>query len=84
MVDEKRAIQALDRTQPEPGRPMKPGRCGALTYDDKRNGASALFAALNTLTGEVIGQCHKRHRRQAFLSFIKAVNKQTPADKALH
>ena len=63
---------------------MKPGRCGALTYDDKRNGASALFAALNTLTGEVIGQCHKRHRRQAFLSFIKAVNKQTPADKALH
>ena len=80
-VDEKSAIQALDRTQP--GLPMKRGRCGTLTHDDQRNGASALFVALNTLTGEVIGQCHKRHRNQAFLSFIKAVNKQTPADKAL-
>ena len=81
-VDEKSAIQALDRTQP--GLPMKPGRCGTLTHDYKRNGTSTLFAALNTLTGEVIGQCHNRHRSQEFLSFIKAVNKQTPADKALH
>ena len=81
-VDEKSAIQALDRAQP--GLPMAPGRCGALTHDDQRNGASTLFAALNTLTGAVIGQCHKRRRGQAFLSFIKAVNKQTLADKALH
>ena len=63
---------------------MKPGWCGTLTHADKRNGASALFAALNTLTGEVMGQCHKRHRSQEFPSCIKAVNKQTPADKALH
>ena len=81
-VDEKSSIQALDRTQP--GLPMKPGRCGALTHDDKRNGTSTLFAALNTLAGEVIGQCHKRHRNQEFLSFIKEVNKRVPADKALH
>ena len=46
-VDEKSAIQALDRTQP--GLPMKRGRCGTLTHDDKRNGTSTLFAALNTL-----------------------------------
>ena len=46
-VDEKSSIQApvcsgrLDRTQP--GLPMKPGRCGTLTHDYKRNGT--LFAA---------------------------------------
>ena len=42
-VDEKSSIQALDRTQP--GLPMKPGRCGTLTHDDKRNGTRTLFAA---------------------------------------
>ncbi|MCP4874890.1 MAG: hypothetical protein GY896_05350 [Gammaproteobacteria bacterium] len=59
-VDEKNSIQALDRTQP--GLPMKKGRCGTLTHDYKRYGTSTLFAALNTATGEVIGECKKRHR----------------------
>ena len=81
-VDEKTSIQALDRTQP--GLPMKPGRCGTMTHDDKRNGTRTLFAALNTLTGEVIGECKKRHRHQEFLSFIKTVEKQTPSELALH
>ena len=78
-VDEKGSIQALDKTQP--GLPMKPGPCGTMTHDYKRNGTSTLFAALNTLTREVIGRCHKN---QEFLSFIKEVNKRAPADKALH
>lgn len=81
-VDEKSSIQALDRTQP--GLPMKPGRCGTMTHDYKRNGTSTLFAALNTLTGEVIGQCKKRHRHQEFLAFLKAVEKQTPKNLDLH
>ena len=51
-VDEKSQIQALDRTQP--GLPMKPGRCGTLTHDYKRNGTTTLFAALNVLDGSVI------------------------------
>ena len=33
-VDEKRQIQALDRTQP--GLPMTKGRCGTMTHDYKR------------------------------------------------
>ncbi len=41
-VDEKSQIQALDRTQP--GLPIKPGRCGTLTHDYKRNGTTTLFA----------------------------------------
>ena len=59
-VDEKSQIQALDRTQP--GLPMKPGRRGTMTHDYKRHGTTTLFAALNVLTGKVIGQCHGRHR----------------------
>lgn len=81
-IDEKSSIQALDRTQP--GLPMKPGRCATMTHDYKRHGTSTLFAALNTLTGEVIGQCKKRHRHQEFLGFLKTVEKQTPKELDLH
>lgn len=81
-VDEKSSIQALDRTQP--GLAMKPGRCGTLTHDYKRHGTSTLFAALNALTGEVIGQCKQRHRHQEFLSFLKTVEKCTPKTVELH
>ncbi len=61
-VDEKSSIQGLDRTQP--GLPMKKGRCGTPVHDYKRHGTSRLFAALNTATGEVIGECKKRHRHE--------------------
>ncbi len=81
-VDEKSSIQALDRTQP--GLPMKPGRCGTMTHDYKRNGTSTLFAALNTLTGEVIGECCQRHTHKEFLSFLKTVEKQTAKELDLH
>ncbi len=54
-MDEKSQIQALDRTQPS--LPMKPGRAGTMTHDYKRNGTTTLFAALDVLTGSVIGQC---------------------------
>jgi hypothetical protein len=53
-VDEKSQIQALDRTQP--GLPLKKGRCGTMTHDDKRHGTTTLFAALEVATGRVIGQ----------------------------
>src|SRR6516164_687822 len=52
-VDEKSQIQSLDRTQP--GLPLKPGRCGTMTHDYKRNGTTTLFAALDVLEGKVIG-----------------------------
>lgn len=81
-VDEKSSIQALDRSQP--GLPMKPGRAGTMTHDYKRHGTSTLFAALNVFTGEVIGECKKRHRHQEFLSFLKTIEAQTVKDKALH
>ncbi len=81
-VDEKSSIQALDRTQP--GLPLKPGRCGTMTHDYKRHGTSTLFAALNTATGKVIGQCKAKHRHQEFLAFLRKVERETPTGLALH
>ena len=79
-MDEKSQIQALDRTQPS--LPIKPGRAGTMTHDYKRNGTTTLFAALDVLTGSVIGQCLPRHRHAEFLTFLKTIDRQVP--KRLH
>ena len=81
-VDEKSQIQALDRTQP--GLPMKKGRGATMTHDYKRNGTTTLFAALNTLTGEVIGRNMQRHRHQEFIRFLNAIEREIPAGKTVH
>ena len=81
-IDEKSQIQALDRTQP--GLPLKPGKCGTMTHDYKRNGTTTLFAALNVLDGTVIGRCMQRHRHQEFISFLNAVERAVPAGKVIH
>jgi transposase len=67
-VDEKSQVQALDRTQPL--LPMTPGQAERGTHDYVRHGTTSLFAALNVVTGEVIGTCHRRHRHQEFLKFL--------------
>ena len=69
-VDEKRQIQALDRTQA--GLPMKKGRCGTMTHDYIRHGTTTLFAALNVLDGTVIGRCMQRHRHESLLEQSEA------------
>ncbi len=81
-VDEKSQIQALDRTQP--GLPLKKGRCGTMTHDDKRNGTTTLFAALEMAGGKLIGTCMKRHRHQEWLKFLRLIDQQTPAHLDLH
>jgi transposase len=81
-VDEKSQIQALDRTQP--GLPLKKGRCGTMTHDYKRNGTTTLFAAIDLLQGKVIGDCHKRHRHQEFLKFLRRIDREFPGKTPLH
>ncbi len=81
-VDEKSQIQALDRTQPS--LPLKKGRCGTMTHDYKRYGATTLFAALHVAEGRLIGKCFKRHRHQEFLRFLKLIDLQTPPELGLH
>jgi hypothetical protein len=44
-----------------------------MTHDYKRNGTTTLFAALNVLTGVVIGKCLPRHRHGEFLAFFRNV-----------
>ena len=56
---------ALDRTQP--GLPLKKARAATMTHDYKRNGTTTLFAALNVLDGQVIGQCQQRHAHVEWL-----------------
>lgn len=80
--DEKSQVQALDRTQP--GLPLKKGRAQTMTHDYKRHGTTTLFAALNVLDGQVIGQCQPRHTHVEWLKFLRQIDRQTPKDKALH
>ncbi|EQD74769.1 tISRso5 ISRSO5-transposase protein [mine drainage metagenome] len=81
-MDEKSSIQALDRTQPS--LPMKKGRAGTMTHDYKRNGTTTLFAALNVLTGIVIGQCLPKHRNGEFLKFLKKISGEVPKGLEIH
>ena len=81
-VDKQSQIQALDRTQP--GLPMKKGRGATMTHDYKRNGTTTLFAALNVLDGTIIGQNMQRHRHQEFIRFLNRIERDIPADKAIH
>jgi transposase len=80
--DEKSQVQALDRTQP--GLPMKKGRAQTMTHDYKRHGTTTLFAALNILDGQVIGQCQQQHTHAQWLKFLRKIDRETPKGKTLH
>ena len=81
-VDEKSQIQALDRMQPI--LPMRPGQIERQTHDYKRYGTTSLFAALDSKTGTVIGQCHKRHRSVEFRKFLNSIDKAVPPKLQVH
>ena len=81
-VDEKSQIQALDRTQPL--LPMRPGQPERRTHDYVRHGTTSLFAALDIATGDVIGECHRRHRSLEFRKFRTPIDEQVPDDLDVH
>jgi transposase len=81
-MDEKSQIQALDRTQPS--LPLKKGRAGTMTHDYKRHGTTTLFAALDVLTGKVIGKCFARHRHDEFLRFLRTIDTSVPRKLQIH
>jgi transposase len=70
-VDEKTAIQALDRL--DPVLPLSPGRAERHGFEYYRHGTLSLFAALNTATGEVVGETVPRHTSVAFVEFLTTV-----------
>ena len=81
-VDEKSQIQALDRTRPL--LPLRPGQAERRTHDYVRHGTTSLFAALDARTGQVIGQCHRRHRALEFRKFLDAIESEVPAELDVH
>lgn len=70
-VDEKTAIQALDRK--DRMLPLSAGRAESHGFEYKRNGTLSLFAALNTATGEVLGKTAARHTSAQFVAFLSDV-----------
>jgi hypothetical protein len=82
LADEKSSVQASDRTQAS--LPMVEGRGETMTHDYKRHGTTTLFAALDVLTGTVIGQCMPHHRHQEWLKFLKTIDCEVPEDLPIH
>ena len=81
-VDEKSQIQALDRTAPL--LPMRPGQIERRTHDYARHGTTTLFAALDTKTGELIGQTQSRHRSVEFRKFLDTIEQNVPQQLDVH
>lgn len=67
-IDEKTAIQALDRTQP--ALPLRPGQPERHTVEYVRHGTVSLFAALEVHSGKVVARCAPRHTSEAFVGFL--------------
>src|SRR6202049_2427517 len=67
-VDEKTAIQALDRL--DPVLPLSPGRAERHGFEYYRHGTLSLYAALDTKTGRVHGKTTARHTSADFVDFL--------------
>src|ERR1043166_4914498 len=81
-VDEKTAIQALDRL--DPVLPMSPGRAERHGFEYYRHGTLSLYAALNTKTGEVIGKTAARHTSEEFVAFLADIVANQPRGREIH
>lgn len=81
-VDEKTAIQALDRK--DRMLPLSPGRAESHGFEYKRNGTLSLFAALNTTTGEVLGKTVERHTSAQFVAFLTDLVSEQPKGRQIH
>lgn len=81
-VDEKTAIQALDRR--DPVLPLSPGRAERHGFEYYRHGTLSLYAAFNTKTGEVLGKTAERHTSAEFVAFLTDIVVNQPRRKEIH
>jgi hypothetical protein len=81
-VDEKTAIQALDRL--DPVLPLSPGRAARHGFEYFRHGTLSLYAALNTKSGEVLGKTAARHTTEEFVAFLGDIVASQPAGREIH
>src|SRR6185295_11257415 len=81
-VDEKTAIQALDRL--DPVLPFSPGRLERHGFEYYRHGTLSLYAALDTKSGAVIGKTAARHTSEEFVAFLLSIVASQPKGKEIH
>src|ERR1700685_1886730 len=81
-VDEKTAIQALDRL--DPVLPLSPGRAERHGFEYYRHGTLSLYAALEVKTGRVEGKTTRRHTSADFLGFLTDILSKTRGAKEIH
>jgi transposase len=81
-VDEKTAIQALDRL--DPVLPLSPGRAERHGFEYYRHGTLSLYAALDVKTGRVQGKTAKRHTSSEFIAFLSELVTRTRWAKEIH
>src|SRR5882724_6224332 len=81
-VDEKSAIQALDRL--DPVLPLSPGRAERHGFEYYRHGTLSLYAPLHTASGEVIGQTSARHTSAEFVAFLEDLVACQPQQQSVH
>lgn len=81
-VDEKTAIQALDRR--DPILPLSPGRAERHGFEYVRHGTLSLYAALETQSGLVLGKTAERHTSDEFVAFLEQIVRSQPAAREIH
>jgi len=81
-VDEKTAIQALDRL--DPVLPLSPGRAERHGFEYYRHGTLSLFAAFDTKTGKVMGKASRRHTSAEFVAFLSDLVASQPRRREIH
>jgi transposase len=81
-VDEKSQIQALERTQPI--LPLMRNVPERQSIDYERHGTTTLFAALDVLSGNVIGDCKPTHNSKDYIQFLQKVDRSCSRKKVLH
>jgi transposase len=81
-VDEKTAIQALNRL--DPVLPLSPGRAERHGFEYSRHGTLSLYAAFNTRTGDVLGRTADRHTSAEFVAFLTDIVAHQPRQQAIH
>jgi len=81
-LDEKTAIQALDRL--DPVLPLSPGRAERHGFEYYRHGTLSLYAALDVKTGKVEGKTARRHTSAEFIAFLTQLLSKTRWAKEIH
>jgi transposase len=81
-VDEKTAIQALDRL--DPVLPLSPGRAERHGFEYHRHGTLSLYAALDVRSGKVLGKTAQHHTSEEFVGFLGQVTAACKPKQEIH